>query len=83
MSLLANIIGFSFVGLAARMGQLSIQSRNLYSNPGGHLIAMGAFGYVGYLAHKWEAYSGQLLAQKKQEIREGRQEMVAKFASAE
>ncbi|KAF9565411.1 hypothetical protein CPC08DRAFT_622292, partial [Agrocybe pediades] len=69
MSLLANIIGFSFVGFAARVGQLSIQKRNLYSNPGGHLLAMGVFGYIGYLAHSWETYSGELLAQRRQELR--------------
>ncbi|PPQ76242.1 hypothetical protein CVT26_008150 [Gymnopilus dilepis] len=81
MPLLGTVIGFSFAGLAARMGQLSIQNRNLYSNPGGHLLAMGVFGYAGYLAHKWETYSGQLLAEKKNEIRERREQMAAKFAS--
>lgn len=28
MSMLANILGFSLFGLAARMGQLGIQKRN-------------------------------------------------------
>ena len=42
---------------------------------------MGVFGYAGYLAHKWETYSGQLLAEKKNEIRERREQMAAKFAS--
>lgn len=53
------------------------------ADPGGHLIAMGAFGYAGYLVHKWDVHSGQLLAEKKREIRERRQEMAAKFASRE
>ena len=30
MSLLANIVGFSLVGLAARLGQLGIQKQNLF-----------------------------------------------------
>ena len=30
MSLLANIVGFSLVGLAARFGQLGIQNKNLF-----------------------------------------------------
>lgn len=30
MSLLANIVGFSLVGLAARIGQLGIQKQNLF-----------------------------------------------------
>ncbi|KAF8959507.1 hypothetical protein BDZ97DRAFT_1645470, partial [Flammula alnicola] len=77
MSLLANIIGFSFFGLAARMGQLSIQGRNLYSNPGGHLLSMGAFGAIGYYAYKWETYSESLLAKKRKEILERRQRAMA------
>ncbi|CAA7267066.1 unnamed protein product [Cyclocybe aegerita] len=72
MPLLANIIGFSFFGLAARIGQLSIQRRNLFSNPGGHLLSMGAFGFVGYWAYKWEVYSTALLVEKRQAIAEGR-----------
>ncbi|KAJ3515486.1 hypothetical protein NLJ89_g1717 [Agrocybe chaxingu] len=72
MPLLANIIGFSFFGLAARIGQLSIQRRNMFSNPGGHLLSMGAFGFVGYWAYKWEVYSTALLVEKRQAIVEGR-----------
>ena len=30
MSLLANVVGFSLVGLAARFGQLGIQKQNLF-----------------------------------------------------
>ncbi|KDR78998.1 hypothetical protein GALMADRAFT_244721 [Galerina marginata CBS 339.88] len=80
MTLLTSVVGFSFVGLAARIGQLSIQKRNLYSNPGGHLIAMGVFGYVGYLAHKWDIHSSELLAEKRREIKERRQLGMAKLA---
>ena len=32
MSLLANIVGFSLVGLAARFGQLGIQKQNLFKS---------------------------------------------------
>jgi hypothetical protein len=32
MSLLANILGFSAFGLAARFGQLGIQKRNLFDS---------------------------------------------------
>ena len=32
MSLLANIVGFSLFGLAARVGQLGIQKRNLFDS---------------------------------------------------
>ncbi|PPQ90806.1 hypothetical protein CVT25_012125 [Psilocybe cyanescens] len=77
MPLLSTVVGFSFVGLAARMGQLSIQNRNLYANPGGHLLAMGAFGFGGYLAHKWDVRSTELLANKREELRERRQKALA------
>ncbi|KIM40515.1 hypothetical protein M413DRAFT_28333 [Hebeloma cylindrosporum] len=73
MSLLANIIGFSFVGLAARFGHLGIQKRNLFSNPGGHVLAMGAFGFVGYWAHYWEIHSSEMIKRKLEKIKEGRQ----------
>lgn len=32
MSMLANIVGFSLFGLAARVGQLGIQKRNLFDS---------------------------------------------------
>ena len=32
MSLFANIVGFSLFGLAARIGQLGIQKRNLFES---------------------------------------------------
>ncbi|KAF8150661.1 hypothetical protein B0H34DRAFT_801600 [Crassisporium funariophilum] len=73
MSLLANVVGFSLVGLAARFGQLGIQKQNLFMNPGGHILSMGAFGFAGYWAYKWDIRSGELLAQKRAEITERRQ----------
>ncbi|KAF8169755.1 hypothetical protein BJ912DRAFT_861771 [Pholiota molesta] len=82
MSLLGTVVGFSFVGLAARLGQLSIKSRNLYSNPGGHLISMGAFGMVGYYAYQWETYSNDALARKAKEIEERRIRAIAKADEA-
>ena len=92
MALLSNILGFSAFGLAARMGQLGIQNRNIldsaYPKPpftngarlltkphyckipdlGGHLIAMGVFGYAGYWAYRWDLRAGVLLAEKRAEI---------------
>jgi hypothetical protein len=41
MSLLGTVVGFSFVGLAARLGQLSIKSRNLYSSMCGLQLHVG------------------------------------------
>jgi len=82
MSLLANIIGFAGVGFAARLGQLSIQQRNLLSNPGGHLIAMGVFGYAGYWAHKWDVRAKEIIADAKQEITDRRRQELAKAEAA-
>ncbi|KAF8071882.1 hypothetical protein FPV67DRAFT_1411468 [Lyophyllum atratum] len=72
MSLLTNILGFSAFGLAARMGQLGIQKRNILDNPGGHLLSMGVFGFAGYWVYKWDQRAAELLAQKRQEILEHR-----------
>ncbi|KAG6908670.1 hypothetical protein DXG01_003684 [Tephrocybe rancida] len=81
MSLLSNIVGFSFFGLAARVGQLMIQKRNMLENPGGHLIAMGVFGYGGYWAYQWDQRAAVLLADKRQKIKEHREKVAAAVAA--
>ncbi|EJF64899.1 hypothetical protein BD309DRAFT_867362 [Dichomitus squalens] len=68
MSLLANIVGFSLVGIAARMGQLGIQKRPILENPIGHAIAAGTFGFAGYWAYQWDRRAAVLLAEKRAEI---------------
>jgi hypothetical protein len=78
MSLLANILGFSAFGLAARMGQLGIQKRNLLENPGAHLISMGVFGFVGYWAYQWDLRAAQLIATKRAAIAEHRRQEIAR-----
>ncbi|KAH6913179.1 hypothetical protein BKA70DRAFT_1262109 [Coprinopsis sp. MPI-PUGE-AT-0042] len=78
MSVLANILGFAGVGLAARFGQLAIQKRNLMSNPGGHAIAMGVFGVVGYYAHQWDLRAAEIIAESKRDIEERRRKELAK-----
>ncbi|RDB25960.1 hypothetical protein Hypma_006645 [Hypsizygus marmoreus] len=82
MSLLANILGFSAFGLAARVGQLGIQKRNLLDNPGGHLLAMGVFGFAGYWAYQWDQRAGVLLAEKRAEILASRQKQIQKAEAA-
>ncbi|KAF9468013.1 hypothetical protein BDZ94DRAFT_1209661 [Collybia nuda] len=78
MSLFANVVGFSLFGLAARFGQLGIQRRNLFDNFGAHLISMGAFGYAGYWAYKWDIRAAELLAEKRAQITERRQKEIKK-----
>ncbi|KLO08927.1 hypothetical protein SCHPADRAFT_588956 [Schizopora paradoxa] len=73
MALLSSILGFSAVGLAARIGQLGIQKRNLFENIGGHAFSMAAFGYIGYWAHKWDIRAAELVAEKRAAIAESRQ----------
>ncbi|KAF8628037.1 hypothetical protein AX15_004152 [Amanita polypyramis BW_CC] len=82
MSLLANILGFSVFGLAARMGQLGIQKRNLLDNPGGHLISMGVFGFVGYWAYKWDLRAVELITEKRAAIADRRRQQIAKTDEA-
>ncbi|OSD06631.1 hypothetical protein PYCCODRAFT_1431647 [Trametes coccinea BRFM310] len=72
MSLLTNIVGFSLFGLAARVGQLGIQRRNILENPAGHALAMAGFGFIGYWAYHWDIRAAELLKQKRAEIAERR-----------
>ncbi|KAI0254940.1 hypothetical protein BJV78DRAFT_1088915, partial [Lactifluus subvellereus] len=74
MALLSSILGFSLFGLGARIGQLGIQKRNLLENPGGHVISMLAFGYLGYWAHRWDERAAVLIADKRAEIAERRRQ---------
>ncbi|KAI0001411.1 hypothetical protein BJV74DRAFT_718977, partial [Russula compacta] len=74
MALLSSILGFSLFGLGARLGQLGIQKRNLLENPGGHLVSMLAFGYLGYWAHQWDERAAVLIAEKRTEIAERRRQ---------
>jgi len=60
-------------GLAARVGQLGIQKRNLFENIGGHAFSMAAFGYLGYWAYKWDIRAAELIAVKRAAIAENRQ----------
>lgn len=41
---------------------------------GGHAIAMGTFGFVGYWAHYWDVRAGELLKIKKEQIAEARRQ---------
>jgi len=77
MTMLSTILGFSAFGLASRFGQLGIQKRNLFSNPGGHVIAMLVFGYAGYWGYRWELRADELIALKRAELAERRQRGVA------
>ena len=37
-------------------------------DPGGHAIAMGVFGFVGYWAYQWDQRAGELVAAKRAQI---------------
>lgn len=68
MAFLSSIVGGSFFGLAARVGQLAIQKRNISDNLGGHFIAMGVFGFAGYWVEVWDQRANVLLAEKREQI---------------
>ncbi|THH09179.1 hypothetical protein EW146_g8756 [Bondarzewia mesenterica] len=72
MALLSSVLGFSLFGLAARIGQLGIQKRNLFDNPGGHVLSMVVFGYGGYWVYRWDERASVLIADKRAEIAERR-----------
>jgi len=82
MALLSSILGFSLFGLGARVGQLGIQKRNLLENPGGHIISMLAFGYLGYWAHQWDERAAVLIADKRAEIAERRRQRITQAEEA-
>ncbi|EAU85356.1 hypothetical protein CC1G_07050 [Coprinopsis cinerea okayama7 len=82
MSLFANVLGFATFGLAARFGQLALQQRNLFSNPGGHAIAMGVFGYAGYWAYHWDQKAVEIIADSRRQIEERRRKTLANVEAA-
>ena len=43
------------------------------TDPVGHVIAMGVFGFAGYWAYQWDQRAAVLLAQKRAEIAERRE----------
>lgn len=47
------------------------------AEPLGHAIAAGAFGFVGYWAHKWDVKSGEMLQDIRAEIKERRQKQIS------
>lgn len=81
MSLFSSIVGFSLFGLGARFGQLAIMKRNIFDNLGGHAISMGTFGFVGYWAYRWDERAGVLLAEKRAQIAERRQQRAEAIAA--
>jgi len=83
MSLIANIVGFSLFGLAARFGQLGIQQKNLFHNMSGHFASMGAFGVLGYWAYQWDQRAAVLMAEKRAQITSRRQPALEREPSEE
>ena len=49
------------------------ESHNPFADLGGHALAMGVFGGVGYFVHQWDKRAAQLLAEKRAEIAAARQ----------
>ena len=52
------------------------------TDPMGHVIAMGVFGFGGYWAYHWDQRAAVLLAQKRAEIAERREKAAAVAASS-
>jgi hypothetical protein len=43
------------------------------TDPGGHIISVLAFGYLGYWAHRWDERASVLIAEKRAEIAKRRE----------
>ncbi len=52
------------------------------ADPGGHIISMLAFGYLGYWAHRWDERASVLIAEKRAEITERRKQRIARAEEA-
>jgi hypothetical protein len=52
------------------------------TDPGGHIISMLAFGYLGYWAHRWDERASVLIAEKRAEITERRSQRIAQAEEA-
>ena len=52
------------------------------TDPAGHAISMGVFGFIGYWAYHWDQRAAVLLAQKRAEIAERREKAAAVAASS-
>ena len=52
------------------------------TDPGGHVISMLAFGYLGYWAHQWDVRASVLIADKRAEIAERRRQRIAQAEEA-
>lgn len=80
---LSVIADSSFLGhvFMVALAHLSVSSSSR-ADPGGHIISMLAFGYVGYWAHRWDERAGVLIAEKRAEIAERRGQRIARAEAA-
>ncbi|KAF5342445.1 hypothetical protein D9611_001632 [Ephemerocybe angulata] len=81
MGLYSTIAGFATFGFASRVLQLGIMQRNLMSNPGGHAVATGVFGFAGYWAYQWEIRAGEIIAEKKKILQDRRRKQIEQVES--
>lgn len=58
--------------LASKYWPMTCTSVFAWVDPGGHVIAMAVFGYGGYWAYRWDIRAAELLALKREEIRQRR-----------
>ncbi|GAA5991159.1 hypothetical protein JCM10908_006565 [Rhodotorula pacifica] len=82
MALLSYITGFATLGFGVRCYQLALMKRNIFSNPGGHVLSTAAFAGVGYFAYYAEQNQAKMLAEKKEQLLRMRERDDALLASA-
>ncbi|KAG7558252.1 hypothetical protein FFLO_02815 [Filobasidium floriforme] len=72
MSLLANVLGFSAFGFATRCFQLGIQKKHMFEAPQTHLVAMAAFGAIGWGVYEMEGRQQIMIDQRRTMLLETR-----------
>ncbi|UZJ51269.1 hypothetical protein CBS101457_000589 [Exobasidium rhododendri] len=77
MTLATSVLGYAGVGFLTRCYALGIQKRNIFDNLGGHAMAMGAFGALGYYFHGLTGRQNELIAKKKEQILSNRERLEA------
>lgn len=83
MAVLSSIFGGATFGLLTRFWQLGIQKRPLFDYLPAHASYMVGFAVLGYYADVWEKHSGELIAQKRELIRQNRIKLAEEAEKAE
>jgi hypothetical protein len=77
-----NLFDSAFPFLPSVCLSVCLSHKDRPADPGGHIISMLAFGYLGYWAHEWDQRATVLIAEKRAEISERRKLRIARAEEA-